>query len=50
MIAALLLSVPLFGAVVSSVCARRSERARDRIYTVELILVFALTAWVRSPL
>ena len=42
MIAALLLFVPLFGAVVSSVCARRSERARDRIYTVELILVFAL--------
>ena len=42
MIAALLLSVPLFGAVVSSVCARRSERLRDRIYTVELIAVFAL--------
>ena len=42
MIAALLLSVPLVGAVVSSVCAIKSERTRDRIYTVELVLVFAL--------
>ncbi|MGN1006185.1 MAG: hypothetical protein ACI4O8_06700, partial [Aristaeellaceae bacterium] len=42
MIAALLLSVPLTGAVVSSVCARRSERLRDRIYTAELAIVFAL--------
>ena len=42
MIAALLLSVPLLGAVVSSVCAIKSERIRDRIYTVELIAVFAL--------
>ena len=44
MIAALLLSVPLLGAVVSSVCAIKSERIRDRIYTVELIAVFALAA------
>ena len=44
MIAALLLSVPLLGAVVSSVCAIKSERIRDCIYTVELIAVFALAA------
>ena len=38
----LMLAVPLCGAVVTTLCARRSEDLRDALYRVETLLVFAL--------
>ena len=43
----LMLAVPLCGAVVTTLCARRSEDLRDALYRVETLLVFAL-GWTAS--
>lgn len=42
MIAALLLIVPLIGIGMSSLLAVKSEKGRDTVYRIELVLVFAL--------
>ena len=36
----LMLALPLCGAVVSTLCARRSEDLRDGVYLAEIALVF----------
>ena len=49
MIILLMLAVPLAGMAISTLCARRSEDWRDRVYFAETLAVFALalTAFVR---
>ena len=37
-----MLGVPLAGLVLSTLCARRSEARRDKVYLAETLAVFAL--------